>query len=145
MAIPTANFLSYNSTGISTEKFIFIDNICEENDVMFLSIQEHFKNNKNTNKYFSRKFSKFSSYVIPAYRPSEQDSGRPKAGLAQLSRKGLDIRKDRVTTKSFRIQSQIFNFPTCRIMWRQVILTMLNWLKYYVKLQVLLKSLAVLM
>ena len=63
MAIPTANFLSYNSTGISTEKCIFIDNICEENDVMFLSVQE-FKNNKNTAKYFSRKFSEFSSFVI---------------------------------------------------------------------------------
>ena len=117
MAIPTANFLSYNPTGLSAEKCQFIDNICDENDVMFLSVQEHFKNNKNTDKYFSRKFSNFSSFVIPAYRPSEQDSGRPKAGLAQLSRKGIDVRKDRVSTSSFRIQSQILNFPTCRIMW----------------------------
>ena len=117
MAIPTANFLSYNSTGISTEKCLFIDNICNENDVMFLSVQEHFKNNKNTDKYFNSKFSEYSSYVIPAYRPSDQDSGRAKAGLAQLSRKGLDIRKDRISTNSFRIQSQILNFSTCRIMW----------------------------
>ena len=84
---------------------------------MLLSLQEHFKNNKNIDKYFSRKFSEFSSFVIPAYRPSEQDSGRTMAALVQLSRKGLDIRKDRVTTKSFRIQSQILNIPTCRIMW----------------------------
>ena len=51
------------------------------------------------------------------YRPSEQDSGRPKDGLAQLSRKELDVRKDRVATNNFRIQSQILNFPTFRIMW----------------------------
>ena len=38
-------------------------------------------------------------------------------GLAQLSRKELDVRKDRVATNNFRIQSQILNFPTCRIMW----------------------------
>ena len=50
-------------------------------------------------KYFSDEFDKFHSYVIPGYRAKGQDSGRPKAGLAQLSRKDLDVRKDRVVTK----------------------------------------------
>ena len=47
----------------------------------------------------------------------DQDSGRPKAGLAQLARKGLGIRKDRISTNSFRIQAQILNFPTSKILW----------------------------
>ena len=51
------------------------------------------------------------------YRPSGQDSGRPKAGLTQFSSKHLDIIKDRVKTTSFRIQAQVLNFPTSRILW----------------------------
>ena len=66
MAIPTANFLSYNPTGISTDKCNFINDVCIENDVTFVSIQEHFRNNKTVDKYFSSKFSNYSSYVIPA-------------------------------------------------------------------------------
>ena len=88
MAIPTANFLSYNSTGISTDKCDFINDICEENDVLFVSIQEHFKNSKTTDKYFCKKFPQYNSYVIPGFRAKGQDSGRPKAGLAQMNRKG---------------------------------------------------------
>ena len=117
MAIPTANFLSYNSTGIATEKCRFINDICDENDVMFVSIQEHFKKTKTTDKYFCRKFAKYNPYVIPGYREKTQDTGRPKAGLTQLARKGLDIRKDRISTNSYRIQAQVLNFPTSRILW----------------------------
>ena len=117
MSMPTVNFISYNSTGISADKCCFVNKLCEDNDVAFMSIQEHFKNSKTTDKYFRGKFENFSSYVIPGYRPSGQDSGRPKAGLAQLSSKHLDIRKDRVKTTSFRIQAQVLNFPTSRILW----------------------------
>jgi hypothetical protein len=117
MAIPTANFLSYNSTGISTDKCDFISNICEENDVMFMSIQEHLKNSKTIDKFFCKKFPQYNSYVIPGYRPKDQDSGRPKAGLAQLNRKGLDISKDRISTSSYRIQAQVLKFPTSRVLW----------------------------
>ena len=98
---------------------------------MFVSIQEHFRNNKNVDKNFSKKFSKFSSYVIPGFRPSDQDSGRPKAGLAQLSRKGLDIKKDRISTNSYRLQSQIINFPTCKTFIRkQLTLMIVNFWKF---------------
>ena len=117
MAIPTVNFLSYNSTGSYAEKCSFINTVCENNDVKFVSIQEHFRNNKTTDKYFCAKFDKYSPYVIPGYRPSGQDSGRPKAGLAQLSSKCLDIRKDRVKTDNYRIQAQVLNFQTSRILW----------------------------
>ena len=117
MAIPTANFLSYNSTGISTDKSDFINDICEENDVLFVSIQEHFKNSKTTDKYFCKKFPQYNSYVIPGFRAKGQDSGRPKAGLAQMNRKGLDISKDRISTSNYRIQVQVLKFPTSKVMW----------------------------
>ena len=117
MAIPTANFLSYNSTGIALEKCTFINKICDENNVEFASIQEHFKKSKTIDKYFCKQFSKFNSYVIPGHRPQDQDSGRPKAGLAQLVKKGLGIRKDRIITSNFRIQAQILNFSSSRILW----------------------------
>ena len=90
MTIPTVNFMSYNSTGMSSDKVGFINQLCDENEIMFVSIQEHFKKNKQTDKYFRSKFD-----LIPGYRPSGQDSG---------SRKCLDIRKDRVKTSNFRIQ-----------------------------------------
>ena len=85
MTIPTVNFLSYNSTGISSDKCEFVNKLCYENDIKFVSLQEHFKNNKVTDKYFRAKFDQFNPYIIPGYRPSGQDRGRPKAGLAQLS------------------------------------------------------------
>ena len=115
--MPTVNFISYNSTGISSDKCDFINKLCEENDVQFVSLQEHFKNNKVTDKYFRAKFAKFSPYIVPGFRPSGQDKGRPKAGLAQLSKKNLDIKKDRVKSSSFRIQAQILNFLTSKLLW----------------------------
>ena len=117
MAIPTVNFLSYNSTGLASAKCHFIKDICDTNKVNYLSIQEHFKWSKSTSKYFIDSFDKFNSYVIPAYRPKTQDSGRAKAGLAQLSLKAIEVKKDRVVTKSWRIQAQVLNFPTSRILW----------------------------
>ena len=74
MAIPTVNFISFNSTGIASDKCDFINDICEENDVYFVSIQEHFKNSKTVDKYFCKKFPKYNSYVIPGYRPYGQDT-----------------------------------------------------------------------
>ena len=82
MAIPTVNFLSYNSTGMSAAKCNFIQDICDEFNVTYVSVQEHFKWSKMTNKFFNDKFDKFNCYTIPAYRSKCQDSGRAKAGLA---------------------------------------------------------------
>ena len=122
MTMPTVNFISYNSTGISSDKCDFINKLCEENDVQFVSLQEHFKNNKVTDKYFRAKFAKFSPYILPGFRPSGQDKGRPKAGLAQLCRKYVDLKKDRVKSSSFRIQAQILNFPTSKLLWINIYL-----------------------
>ena len=117
MAIPTVNFMSYNSTGISVAKSKFLQDICEQFSVTYASIQEHFKWSKQTNKFFNDKFDKFNCYVIPAYRPKCQESGRAKGGLAQLSLKDKIVKKNRVVTKSWRIQAQILNLPTTRLLW----------------------------
>ena len=117
MTIPTVNFLSYNSTGLSSEKCKYINNICDLNDVTYISVQEHFKCHKSTSKYFSDRFDKHNSYVIPAYRPKGQDSGRAKAGLAQLSVKTANVKKTRIVTQSWRIQAQVLDFPTTKLLW----------------------------
>ena len=57
MAIPTVSFLSYNLTGMSAAKAKFLYDICEEFSVTYASIQEHFKWSKETNKFFSDRFS----------------------------------------------------------------------------------------
>ena len=117
MANPTVNFMGFNPTGIDKQKCAWINDLCDVTNTSYLSIQEHFRIAKTTDKYFNDQFDKFNSYVIPGHRAKGQDSGRPKAGLAQLSRKDLDIRKDRIVTKSFRLQAQILNFSSTRLLW----------------------------
>ena len=117
VAIPVT-FMSYNSTGLSSVKCNWVQEICDENDVDYISIQEHFKqNSKSLDKYFRTNFKDHYSYVIPAHRSPGQDSGRARAGIAQLSRKSISVKKDRVVSRSFRIQAQVLNFPSCRLLW----------------------------
>ena len=90
--------MSYNPTGLdSTFKCRFLSSVCDENDVDFVSIQEHMKFAANTDQYFQKKLPEFYQYVIPAHRSPGQDCGRAKAGLAQLARKGIKIKKERIT------------------------------------------------
>ena len=110
-------FMSYNSTGMSTVKCQWINEICDENNLYYLSIQEHFKCTKSTDKFFRENYRDYYSYVIPGFRPPGQDNGRARAGLAHLSRKSLAVKKDRVVTYSYRIQAQVLNFPSSRILW----------------------------
>ena len=112
-----ATFLSYNSTGINSVKCQFINELSDEYNVNYVAIQEHFKCTKNTDKFFRDKFGQYYSYVIPGHRTPGQEYGRAKAGLAQLSRKSIDIRKDRINTRSFRIQAQVLNFSSGKILW----------------------------
>ena len=117
MTTPSVNFISYNSTGLDKFKCDWIRNLCDVTSTSYCSVQEHFRNSKTTEKYFCDQFDKYNSYVIPGYRAKGQDSGRPKGGIAQLSRKDLDIRKDRIVTRNFRIQAQILNFSSTRLLW----------------------------
>ena len=110
-------FMSYNSTGMNSVKCEWINEISSEYDVDYLAIQEHFKSTKTTDKFFRQKYKDYNSYVIPGFRPPGQDNGRARAGIAQLSRKCLAVKKDRILTHSYRIQAQLLNFPMCKILW----------------------------
>ena len=105
--------MSYNSTGLDTVKIDWIQDLIKTCDIDFF--QEHFKAAKSVDKYFQRQFSNIDSYVIPAYREQFQDNGRAKGGLAQLSAKHLDIKKERLKTKSWRLQAQILHIADYRI------------------------------
>ena len=84
----------------------------------YISIQEHFKqSSKSLDKYFRNNFSDYHSYIIPAFRSPGQDSGRARTGLAQLSRKSIFVKKERVVSRSFRIQAQVLNLPSSRLLW----------------------------
>ena len=109
----TVTFMSYNPTGLdSTAKCRFSNDIVDEYNVDFLSIQEHFKSTKNTDQYFKKKFPDHFSYVIAANRSPGQEYGRAKAGLAQLTKKNLEVKKSRIITQGYRVQAQILSLPS---------------------------------
>ena len=110
-------FMSYNTTGMNTVKCQWISELCNEKNVDYLAIQEHFKCTKSVDKYFRDSYKDYYSYVIPGFRSSGQDNGRAKAGLAQLSRKTVAVKKDRVITRNSRIQAQTLNFSCTKILW----------------------------
>ena len=115
--VGSVTFMSYNSTGISSVKCNFICDICDEYDVDYLAIQEHFKNTKTTDTYFRDNFRDYNSYIIAGYRPPGQDFGRSKAGMAQLSRRSYSVKKDRLKTSGYRLQAQILNMPSGKVLW----------------------------
>ena len=55
--------------------------------------------------------------MIPGHRPVGQDSGRASGGLAQLCRRDIAIKKDRVVNKNDRVQAQFLNLPSGRLLW----------------------------
>ena len=117
MALKTLNFMSYNSTGIDTVKIDWIQDLLKTCDIDLFQVQEHFKATKSVDQYFNRQFSNSDSYVIPAYREPFQDNGRAKGGLAQIAAKHLDIQKERLKTRSWRLQAQILHIGGYKIIW----------------------------
>ena len=117
MVIPTANFLSFNSTGLNSIKADWIRNLYKVTSSNFISLQEHFKKTKSIDKFFRDQFPENYSYVIPGHRENKCDSGRPKGGIAQMYDKNFNLKVDRVATKNFKIQAQILNFETSRLLW----------------------------
>ena len=116
--VATVTFMSYNPTGLdSTVKCSFSNDICDEYDVDFLSIQEHFKSTKTTDQYFKKKFPDYFSYVVAAQRSPGQEYGRAKAGLAQLTRKSVQVKKERISIGGYRVQAQILCLPSSRVLW----------------------------
>ena len=86
-------------------------------DIDLFQLQEHFKTTKSIDDYFRREFPEADSFVVPGHREPFQDAGRAKGGLAQLSHKQLDIKKERIPTKNWRIQAQILHISDYRIIW----------------------------
>ena len=91
--------MSYNSTGLDAVKTNWIREIIETCEIDFFQLQEHFKKTKTIDSFFKKEFPTKDNFVIPGHREPFQDSGRAKGGLAQLSSKILDIRKERIATK----------------------------------------------
>ena len=114
---PVTTFLSYNPTGLSGHKCDWLNSLCETVKVTYVAIQEHFRKSKTIDKFFKDQFGLYNSYVIPGYRETGQNRGRPIAGIAQLSKSDVAVRKDRVMSNSKRIQAQVLNFPSSRLLW----------------------------
>ena len=91
-----------------------MDNTCK---VDYFQLQEHFKTTKSLDNFFKREFPSNDSFVIPGHREPFQDAGRARGGLAQLSCKKLDIQKERIPTKNWRIQTQILDISSYKVIW----------------------------
>ena len=116
--VDSATFMSYNCTGLDNPvKCRWLNNICDEFNVDFMNIQEHFKNSKSTDKFFRSRFPSYHSVIVPGQRSPGQDTGRAKAGLAQCSKKSLAVRSKRVTSNNFRVQAQVLHLPTTSVLW----------------------------
>ena len=109
--------MSYNSTGLDSVKTNWIRDIIQTCKIDFFQLQEHFKTTKTLELFFRKEFPTTDSYVLPGHREPFQDAGRAKGGLAQLTYKNLKIKKEKIPTKSWRIQSQILHMNTYKLIW----------------------------
>ena len=117
MATSTVNFISYNSTGLDTVKTKWVRDLSDTTNTPFIGIQEHFKSNKNTEKYFQDQFPSFNSHVTPGFREPGINAGRPKGGLAQLIDKRFKMIKNKISVNNSRVQAQILQLPTTHLLW----------------------------
>ena len=117
----TVKFLSYNSTGLNQVKTQWIRDLLSTCGASFIGIQEHFKKIKTLQRYFQSEFRSCDSYVVPAHREEGRDTGRAQGGLAQINLKSLrGVRKEKVTTLSWRLQAQILHFDDWKLLWVNV-------------------------
>ena len=112
---PSANFLSYNGTGLDSIKARWLRDLINVTKTDFCSVQEHFK--KNPGSFFKDNFTALDTYFIPAFREKERDTGRAKGGLAQLNSTKYKLKKVRIPTKTFRLQAQVLHFPNTILLW----------------------------
>ena len=56
-------------------------------------------------------------FVIPAVRQPGQSLGWASGGLAQHAACSIDIQCDRIENKNPRVQAQIIQFPTFKLLW----------------------------
>ena len=98
-------------------KIDWIPQLIKACNIDYLQIQEHFKSSKSVETLFRQKFCDNDSFVKPAHREPFQEMGRAKGGLAQLAAKKLDIKKERIKTKNWRLQAQILHVGNYKLMW----------------------------
>ena len=111
------NFMSYNSTGLDSVKTDWIRDIMLTCKIDFFQLQEHFKTIKTLDSYFRKEFPTTDSYAMPGIREPFQDSGRAKGGLAQLVSKDMNIKKEKIPSKSWRIQAQVLHVNAYKLIW----------------------------
>ena len=93
---PATTFMSYNMTGADSTKCQLVRELAVEQEVDYVSLQEHFKTVKSTEQWFWNQYSDYHTYVIPAYRLPGGDSGRGRVGLAQLALRSTAVPRARV-------------------------------------------------
>ena len=120
MGKKTLSFISYNSTGLDNIKVDWINDLMKSTNSECLQLQEHFKATKSADQYFKKKFSLFDPFVTPAVRENSSHTGRPKGGLAQFVRSNIDIKKERLACRSWRLQAQILHLNNYKILWINV-------------------------
>ena len=98
---------------IEISALIWIQDLLVYCDIHLAQLQEHFMKDKNIELFFRDNFRNYDSYLIPAYRNPDQDNGRARGGLAQLSSNKIGIRKERISTNSWRLQAQVLHFGNC--------------------------------
>ena len=121
--INNITILSYNSTGFSVDKQIFINILLSvlKNNTPILCGQEHFiqSGNKKT-KHLLQKvitaFPGFKCFASPAINAnSEVIGGRAKGGLWICWPQDLDTYVKRIKTTHWRVQAVIFDFEYIKI------------------------------
>ena len=91
MTIPTVKFMSYNSTGMSAAKCQFIKEICDNHNVTYLSVQEHFKWSRMTDQHVF----KSTAYRLGASK-IDRSVCLPSTGcLLSVSDSSLNLRLER--------------------------------------------------
>ena len=109
--------MSYNSTGLDPVKTDWIRNLIQTCKIDCFQLQEHFKTSKTIDSYFRKQFPLCDSFAAAGFREPFQDSGRAKGGLVQLVDKKLNIKKEKITSKSWRIQAQVLHIHDYKLVW----------------------------
>ena len=83
----------------------------------FIGLQEHFRKSKTLDDLFMKNFPTNKCIVKPGFRSDGQLHGRPKGGLAQMINRKLNIKTKNINVENFRIQAQILEFSTTKLLW----------------------------
>ena len=98
-------------------KIKWINDLLLTTNASFIGIQEHFRTCKTLDDLFKKNFPTNKCHTKSGVRVAGQGNGRAKGGLAQLCNKNLNIKVKNIQTENFRIQAQILDFPSSKLLW----------------------------